>query len=237
MSRKKKEQLLLSSVKIASVNPEPISSALPVYQGGFEKSQPVTQALTLREAKLIKDSAFDHIWKFLYDPKKPVELTDHEEDMLRRLSNTWDLLTGKVLNDRKAVKAHMQWCKDNFMQISERTAYDDIRRAKALYGDPRLSTAVFEKARISAVLLEQIEMMKSISDTGSTIDKIEAAKAINQLTRRFNAVNGLEDDIKTQLPRPAITINFNSDEATLKAQADELMKGVTIDVEYTEEPS
>lgn len=236
MSKKKKDLLLQEkTVKIISDNPEPEISSLPVYAGGFEKTQATGHAIALREAIRIKDSSFDRIWKFYYDPKKPVALSDHEEEMRKRLSNAWDLLTGKVLNDRKAVLAHVTWCKDNFMQISERTAYDDVRRAKQLFGDPRVNTPVFEKARISAVLLDQIEQMKKISDTGSTIDQIEAAKAINQLTRRYNAVNGLEDDIKTKLPRPAIVINFNSDEETLKQQAAELMQGVTIDIDHQEE--
>lgn len=190
------------------------------------------QQLMLREARRINDSHFDKLWKYLYEPKKSVVLTDFEEEMRRRLHNVWQLLTGDILNDRKAVLAHTTWCKDNCMTITERTAYDDVRRAKMLFGDPRQSTAIFEKARISAILLDQIKSMKEIGQTGTTIDKIEAAKAINALTRRYNAVNGLEEDIKTQLPRPAITINFNADPETLKKQAADLMSDVAVDTDY-----
>lgn len=193
--------------------------------------------VSLREAKRINDSLFSRLWKYLYEPHKKCELTEYEVKVLTRLNNVWQLLTGKILNDRKAVLAHVEWCKRNDIDITERTAYDDVRRAKALFGDPTQSSAIFEKARISAVLLDQIEQMKGISDDKQSVvsDKIEAAKAINALARRYNAVNGLEEDIKTKLPMPPISISFNADPETLKRQADELMKGVSAeDVDFTE---
>lgn len=196
----------------------------PAYPGVPSESTAITASIALREAKRVNDSSFDRIWKYYYEPKKNVALSEHEEEVRLRLLNVWQLLTGKILNDRKAVMAHITWCKENFMTITERTAYDDLRRAKALFGDPRVSTAVFEKARISAVLLD---LIKKASDA----DDLDNAQ---RLIRRYNAVNGLEDDIKTQLPRPAITINFNADPDTLKKQAAELMEGVTIDTDFTE---
>jgi hypothetical protein len=178
----------------------------------------------MREAKRINDSNMDRLWKYLYEPKKNVELTVFEEDMKLRLENIWFLLTGKVLNDRRAVKAHIDWCNKHSLQISERTAYEDVRRAKALYGDPRMGNAIYEKKRISEVLLDLIRAAKAISDLDNA----------QRLIRRYNAVNGLEDNIKTQLPRAPITINFNSDPETLKKQAAELMKGLAQDVEFTD---
>lgn len=210
----------------------PVPETFPVYQGKRSEGSAPGQLLALREAKRANDTVITRLWKYLYEPKKNIELTEFEDEMRKRLNNVWYLLTGKVLSDRKAVLAHTTWCKDNFMDIAERTAYDDIRRAKMLFGDPRQSTAMFEKKRISEVLLEQIQVMKEITENGTTIDKIEASKAINQLTRRYNAVNGLEDDIRTVIPRPAIIINFDSDPEVLKKQAAELMEGIAIDTDY-----
>lgn len=212
---------------------EIVKRELPAFWGEFSKTE-ATQLPALREAKKCNDSAFNRVWKYLYEPKKNVELSAFEEELRLRWHNAWQLLTGQILNDRKAVLAHIVWCKENFMMICERTAYDDIRRSKMLFGDPRQSTAIFEKARISAILLDQISGLKTISENGSTKFKIESAKAINGLTRRYNAVNGLEDDFKTQLPRPAITINFVADPEVLKKQAAELMEGVTFDTDYTD---
>jgi hypothetical protein len=178
----------------------------------------------MREAKRINDSNLDRLWKYLYEPKKNVELTEFETDMKLRLENVWFLLTGKVLNDRRAVKAHMDWCNRHYMQISERTAYEDVRRAKALYGDPRIGSAIYDKKRISEVLLDLIRTAKAYNDLDNA----------QRLIRRYNAVNGLEDDIKTQLPRPAITINFNADPETLKKQAADLMQGIAVDAEFTD---
>lgn len=225
------KKLKVESLKL--LEPELVQRDLQPFKGEFIKGE---NALVpaLREARRVNDSGFDRIWKYYFEPKKNVLLSEHEEEVRKRLKHAWELLTGKVLNDRKAVLAHTSWCKENFMEISERTAYDDVRRAKMLFGDPRVSTAMFEKARMSAILLDQIENMKRISDSGANEEKIEAAKAINALARRYNAVNGLEEDIRTQIPRPAITINFNSDPDVLKKQAAELMEGVAIDTDYTE---
>jgi len=213
--------------------PELVTRELAVFEGSF-LSKPSTAVPALREAKRLNDSGFARIWKFYFEPKKNIALSEFEEEVRKRLNNAWLLLTGKVLNDRKAVLAHTLWCKQNFMEISERTAYDDVRRAKMLFGDPRMSTSIFEKKRMSEILLDQIEMLRTIQDTGNTADKIEAAKSINSLARRYNAVNGLEDDIKTQLPRAPITIVFNSDPEVLKKQAQELMEGVVVDTDYLE---
>lgn len=208
--------------KIASKNPEPQPMRLPVYNGGFELAPPTGNALALREARRVNDSNFNVLWKYLYEPQKNVQLTEFQEDMRKRLFNAWNLLTSKVLNDRKAVLAHTEWCKQNFMQISERTAYDDIRRAKMLFGDPRVNTPIFEKARISNIILELIEQAKAQGD-------LENA---GRLIRRYNAVNGLEDDLKANIPRPPITIVFTADEETLKKQAAELMQGVAEDTDF-----
>jgi len=226
MSRKKLEVIKLKE-------PELIKRELEVFSGAFKQPNGA-MVPALREAKRVNESSFSRIWKFYYEPQKAVALTDFEEEVRKRLNNVWLLLTGKILNDRKAVLAHVTWCKENFMEISERTAYDDVRRAKALFGDPTRSAAAFEKKRISEILLDQIEAMKTVQESGSTMDKIEAAKAINALTRRYNAVNGLEEDLNTKVPRAPITINFNADPEVLKQQAKELMEGVVIDTEYSD---
>jgi len=183
-----------------------------------------SKQFNLREAKRLNDTSFDRLWRYYYDVNREVVLTEKEEQIRRRLSNVWDLLTGKILNDKKAVKAHIQWCLDNVIEISERTAYDDLKRAKQLFGDPRVNAPAFEKVRISTILLDLIEVAKDAGDLDNA----------QKLIRRYNAVNGLEDDIKIHTPRPAITINFNSDEETLKRQADELMKDVTINIDSDE---
>lgn len=191
----------------------------------------VTESETpLREAKRSNDSHFNRVWKHLYDRRRTVELSHFEVELLQRWTNVWNLLVGNVLSDRKTVSAHIMWCQSSIGTISERTAYDDIKRAKALFGDPFQSTAIFERKRMSEVLLEQIECLKEISEKGSDDQKIEAAKAITSLTRQFSAINGLDADIKQVVPREAITIEFNADPEVLRKQANDLV-GDVIDVD------
>jgi hypothetical protein len=201
---------------------------LPRYPGEVaQASADPTAPLALREAVRINDSTLDKLWKFYYEPQKKVLLSEKEEEMRRRIVNVWELLTGQILNDRKAAQAQVQWCKDNFMHITERTAYDDVRRAKQLFGDPRVSMALYEKARISAILLDCIAEAKKIGDLYN----------VHRLISRYNAVNALESNIKDIAPRAPIIIQFHADEETLKKQAAELMQGVkgTIDITPEEE--
>ncbi len=65
----------------------------------------------------------------------------------------------------------------------------------------------------------------------SSLPALREAKRINDThfsklwNSRYNAVNGLEGDLKVHVPREAITIVFSSDTEVLKQQAAELMEG------------
>jgi tetratricopeptide (TPR) repeat protein len=206
------------------------------YPGKREDNTEQSKALALREAKRIGDTDFSKLWRYYYETKKEIQLDERTEEMRKRLANIWQLLTGRVLNDRKAVQAHVIWCRDNYLRITERTAHDDLRRAKMLYGDPSQSMAIFEKARISAVLLSLIEKAKELgekcSDEGMYDIAAKHFDSASKLIRRYNAVNGIETDLKSQVPRAPIVINFNADPETLKKQASDLMQGVAQDIDF-----
>lgn len=170
-------------------------------------------ALVIRSANRVNDTTFDRIWKFYYD-KSDIQLKEKEEEIRRRLINIWSLL-GDILTDRKAVLAHVKWCRDKGYKISEKYAYEDLRTAKMLFGDRRIQDKAAKRAIVSDWLIKGIKYAWDHKDMDN----------YQRLIRRYNVLNGLEGD-KDQLPsdRPAIAVIFNADPETLKKQADEMRR-------------
>lgn len=183
-------------------------------------------ALVLRSANRVNDSTFERIWKFYYE-KTEIELKEKEEEIRTRLVNIWGHLAD-ILTDRQAVLAHVKWCEDQGYRIKERTAYEDLRYAKMLFGDRTKQTKAAQKAMVNEWLIWGINKAKN---DGSL-------KAFALLIRRYNALNGLEGDESGQGSRPAININFSADPEILKKQIEEMRQKAAAsnaqDVEFKE---
>lgn len=189
-------------------------------------SEEKKDAIVLRSANRVNDSTFERIWKFYYE-KSEIELKEKEEEIRARLSNIWGLL-GDILTDRKAVMAHIRWCEDQGYRIKERTAYEDLRYAKMLFGDRAKQTKAAQRAIVNEWLIKGIEKAW----------KEESLKAYAMLIRRYNALNGLEGDTTGAVARPAIAINFNTDPEVLRKQIEEMRQKAAAaqaeDVPYTD---
>jgi hypothetical protein len=185
-----------------------------------------SKPMSLRSADRVNDSTFTRIWKFYYE-KSDIELKEKEEEIRHRLVNIWRLLAD-VLTDRQAVLAHMQWCRDEGLEISERTAYEDLRFTKMLFGDSAKQSKAMQKAIVNEWLIWGINKAK----------KDGSLKAFALLIRRYNALNALEGDQSASGARPPIQIVFDSDPQTLKNQMDELRRKAEAanakDVDFTE---
>lgn len=204
-------------------------------------SEEKKDAIVLRSANRINDSTFDRIWKFYYE-KTDIELKEKEEEIRQRLMNVWSLL-GDILTDRMVVKAHLTWCADQGYRIKERIAYEDLRYAKMLFGNPRNQVKTAQRAIMSELLLKRINMLiKCQDDDGNIVDRNLDADdnlALARLIKEYNELNGLKD--LNALPasaRPPITLNFNADPDTLKKQIEEMRRKATAanaqDVDYND---
>jgi hypothetical protein len=179
-------------------------------------SEEKKDALVLRTVNLISDTTFDRIWKFYYE-KSAIELKPKEEEIRSRLVNIWGLL-GDILTDRAAIQAHMQWCNDQGYRIKETTAYEDLRYSKMLFGDRRQQTKAAKKAIVSEWLLKAIKHAWEKRENEFFLGQFQA------LIRRYNKLNGLEDDQAVPAERPAVQINFSSDPEVLRKQAEDLRR-------------
>jgi len=170
--------------------------------------------LPIRWADRVDDTTFERIWKFYYDNKASIALKPKEEDMRLRIINIWSLLAD-ILTDRKAVLAHIQWCKDQGIDIKEATAYEDLKAAKMMFGDRNKQSKAAQRAISSEILLNMIKQTK---------DKNKHMSAA-RLIKEYNELNDLKNHEDSDLNswRP-ITIIFNADPETLKKQAAELRR-------------
>lgn len=189
-------------------------------------SEEKKDAIVLRSANRINDSTFDRIWKFYYE-KSEIELKEKEEEIRSRLVNIWGHL-GDILTDRKAVAAHIKWCQDKGYRIKERTAYEDLRYARMLFGDRSKQSKAAQRAIVNEWLIWGINKAKDEN----------SLKAFAMLIRRYNALNGLEGDQTGSSARPPIQINFNSDPETLKKKIEEMRQKAAAanaqDVDYSD---
>lgn len=178
-------------------------------------SEQKTTALVLRSANRINEDTFARIWKFYFDTKATVELKEKEEEIRQRLVKMWDLLSGDVLTDRKAVLAHVKWCNENGINIKERTAYEDLNHAKMLFGDPARQSKSAQRAIANEILLNLIS--KCIAK-----NKFMSAA---RLIKEYNELNDLKNHIDgKEAPKAPIFINFSSDPETLKKQIEEMRR-------------
>lgn len=175
-----------------------------------------SQALIVRSANRVNETTFERIWKFYFDKGK-IELSEKEEEIRARLLNVWDLITGQILTDRKAVLAHIKWCEDHGYKIKERIAYEDLRYSKKLFGDRKNSNKERERTIIAEILFNAMAIALEKKDLDS----------LAKLTRRYTAVTGLElhvgKDVETQEPIP---IKFVGDPEALKLQIAEARRKV-----------
>lgn len=170
--------------------------------------------LPIRSADRIEDTTFDRIWKFYFDTKASIVLKPKEEEQRLRIANIWGYLVD-VLTDRKAVLAHIQWCKDKGVEIKEDAAYHDLKAAKMMFGDRNKQSKAAQRAISSDILLNLI------SETKKKGKHMSAARLIKEYNELNDLKNHEDSDPKSWRP---ITIIFNADPETLKKQAAELRR-------------
>jgi hypothetical protein len=84
-----------------------------------------------RELKKSTDSDFDRIYKFYHHSKTQVKLTAEEEAIRERWEKAWFLLCKGRTNK------HVVDLMVKLFNISTASAYNDVRKAQMLFGDPK----------------------------------------------------------------------------------------------------
>lgn len=162
------------------------------------------------------DTLFDRVWKFYYQEKAAVILTDQEEKIRERWEAAWQILGG-FTTKAQAVKALTKKFK-----ISKRQAYFDLQNAENLFGgDPREANKKAKREIVASWII------KALHKTWREGNMDAHAKLLIRYSKLFGLENQNDDDIADLMKKrqPTIVV-FNTDPETLKKQAEELMKGV-----------
>lgn len=178
-----------------------------------------------RQAKRTDDSHFDRIWKYYYNEKTTIQLSEHEEELKKRWEHIWMLL-GNILTTARIIRLQKKKFK-----INESTAYRDLHNAKSLFGNPDGAVDKAKRAIVSEWLLKA--MQKAY--------KAQEWKSFEKLILRYSRINGLDMQENEGLAemlkkiRPH-TIIISGDPSALKEEADALMENIpeTKDINHVE---
>lgn len=190
---------------------KPESSALVVHKN----DQP-------REAAKSKDSTADRIYKY-YHSKSRVELTEEEEGIRVRWEKAWFLLCRhKTVKEVTAVIGKM-------FNIGKSIAYDDVRNAQMLFGNPQQDMREAKKAMAETWIVRGLRKAW----------KNEDMESYQKLLKQYCELNGLSDQsnddtlanlLKNFKPTQVI---ITSSDLDLTAAAQKLQDQITKDIEHT----
>jgi len=177
---------------------------------------------TLSKDRKTKDTSLDRIYAFYYDKESNKALEPGDELIRERLEKAWSLL--RHHRSRWEVTSILQ----KRFDIRKSVAYDDVNNAILLFGDPRDDNKHIKRVFAEGMALRGARRAWREGDLDAY------AKFIAQYSKANNLEGDDDSRLKEMLKKQRpVVINFVADEETLKRQAAELMKDVTIDTQYS----
>ena len=110
------------------------------------------------ESRRTKDSTFDRIYKFYHNSKTKIILEAWEEDIRTRWEASWFLLIRA--KTQKDVADEIE----KIFRVSKSIAYDDVRHAMMLFGDPRQNLKSAKQAIAESIALKGLEYAEKKQD-------------------------------------------------------------------------
>lgn len=178
----------------------------------------------MRQADRREDTNFDCIWKWHYENVEIV-LTPEQEKLKNRWDNMWKLLGG-FLTPAKVIRKHLR----DFPEISDRTAWNDMKNAKALFGDPAVQNRSARREIANVRLERAMKKTEEKGEWGPHMRAHEIYAKINQLDKADES--RLEDLLEHFKPHTFVLSDKTQEE--LQQEADELMNDVpAVDADFT----
>jgi len=177
-----------------------------------------------REARKTNESTFDRIWNY-YHSKSSILLKDKENEIRERWEKAWYILTEH--RNRKETVELIQ----RLFHIEKWQAYDDVKNAQLLFGDPGPQFKEAQRAMVETFILKA---MKKAFKSGNM-------DAYEKLIGRYMKNAGLEVDDDSAMENKlkairATTFFFTADEE-LKEKAKNLMSNIPAeDVDFESVP-
>lgn len=177
-----------------------------------------------REARKTKDSTMDRIWKYYHDKKRITVLDPDEERIRERIEKAWFLLCNHK-GTKEATEAL-----EKLFGIKRSVAYDDVRNAMMLFGDPRVDMKDAKRAIAETIIMRAAEKAWEANDLEMHHKYMKLYSDINMLTAKDD--NRMADALRKMRP---VAVVFVAERSQLEQQAAELMKDVPAeDTDYEE---
>jgi hypothetical protein len=177
-----------------------------------------------REARKTKDSTMDRIWKYYHDKKRITELDADEERIRERIEKAWFLLCNHK-GTKEATEAL-----EKLFGIKRSVAYDDVRNAMMLFGDPRVDMKDAKRAIAETIIMRAAEKAWDLNDLEMHHKYMKLYSDINMLTAKDD--DRMADALRKMRP---VAVVFVAERSQLEQQAADLMKDVPAeDTDYEE---
>lgn len=180
----------------------------------------LSASIDLTVGKRTSDTTFDRIYKSIFG-EVDIKLSPKEEEIKKRWRRAWNQLSSFKKYD-SAVKVLV----DEF-DITERTAYSDIKYAELLYGDPYAGNKEFHRTKVNRMIDALMEKLFEKEDF----------EGMERLIGRYIKNNNTEIEdhplahlLKNMKPTQII---LTYDAEVLNKEANKLMEDVE-DVNYTD---
>jgi hypothetical protein len=178
-----------------------------------------------REMKRTKDKDFDRIYKYYYKADTRIELSKEEEEIRKRWEQAWFILC-----KGRSTKICAEILERTF-KISKATAYNDLKRAQMLFGDPRNDLKEAKRRIVEQQLQEGANRAYKLGDLDMYYKFLKEIGEINGLKNETTDQN-LADLMKKLVPT---TINIITNVDDLKKAAEKLREEIIVDIPYEEE--
>jgi len=177
------------------------------------------------EMRKTNESTFERIYKWYHSSTSRIQLSDEEENIRNRWEKAWYIMCDKLRTKKQTVDLIKR-----LYNVSKSVAYDDVRNAENLFGEPgnaskdakrRIAEHQFLEGAKRALRAGDLEMHERYMNRFAEINGLKDQESENQLA-------GLLKELK------ANTIVVVSDPQALQAQAQKLQEELTVDVPHTE---
>ncbi len=174
-----------------------------------------------REAKKSKDSTGDKIYRY-YHSKSSVELTPDEHKIRERWEKAWYLLC-RHRTQKEAVQVL-----EKLFTISKALAYDDVRNAMLLFGNPQQDTKDAKRAIAESMCLRGARKAWKDKDLELYHKFLKEYRELNGLSEE-NTDEALAAMLKKFKPHQILIVGSVKD---LEAEASKLQDELTQDIEH-----
>lgn len=178
-----------------------------------------------REARKTRDSTFERIWKYYHNSKTRIELEEWEDEIRLRWEAAWFMLCRS-----KNQKEVADFIEQKFL-ISKSVAYDDVRNAMNLFGDPKQDVRKAKRAIAETIALRMMDKTEESGKWDLHEKYLQKYMDLNGLKDQGDDTN-VADAIKKLKPHQIIIVTSPEE---LEAKANAIQEEVMREIEVIEE--